>query len=69
MGEKKGGLGEIFANATASVGQYPWAAQAVKPRQVLICATCGAPQAKERRFECDHCGGDLFVEKRGQDEP
>jgi DNA-directed RNA polymerase subunit RPC12/RpoP len=64
---KKSGLGDIFANATASVGQYPWQGRPM-PKQVLICATCGAPQEKERRFECNYCGGDLFVEKRGGDE-
>ena len=55
------GVAAIARNATASAGQYPWAAYAGKPQQVLLCATCAAPQERVREFICSFCGGHLLA--------
>jgi hypothetical protein len=58
-------LGNLFANATASVNEEFWTAFKWSDRFVAICKSCGAPQEKARDFKCRYCRGDLF---RGPDE-
>jgi len=53
-------LGNILANATASVDDPFWTAFRWKPNFVAICKTCGAPQERERDFRCRYCRGHLF---------
>lgn len=57
------GLGSIFKNATASVGQHPWDGLTYETTLTLICKTCGAAQRKSRDFRCAYCRGDLFRRK------
>jgi len=58
-------LGNLFANATASVNEEFWTAFKWSDRFVAICKSCGAPQEKARDFKCRYCRGDLF---RGPDQ-
>ena len=53
-------LGNILANATASVNEEFWTAFKWNERVVCLCKTCGAPQQKSADYKCKYCGGDMF---------
>lgn len=59
-------LGNIMANATASVNEEFWTAFKWNARVVALCKTCGAPQQTPRDYKCGYCGGDIF---RGMEFP
>lgn len=53
-------LGNIMANATASVNEEFWTQFKWNERIVALCKTCGAPQQKSRDYRCKYCGGEMF---------
>jgi hypothetical protein len=48
-------VGSIFANASATAGQAPWAKANLAPASVLVCIHCGAPQQAALNFTCKYC--------------
>lgn len=60
------GVASIFANASESAANNPWAGLTFDRQLTLTCATCGAPQQTERDFKCEYCNGDVF--RRGSDQ-
>jgi hypothetical protein len=59
------GVASIFANAAKTAANNPWASLTFDRQLTQHCATCGAPQRREREFQCEYCGGDVF--RRGSD--
>ena len=59
-------LGNLFANATANVGDSPFNNVKWERRFLVLCTSCGAPQQTPRDFKCAYCGGDVF--RRPEDE-
>lgn len=48
-------VGSIFANASSTAAETPWANVKVEPANVLVCAGCGAPQERLMTFRCRYC--------------
>lgn len=48
-------LGSIFANASATSKEVPWAGQTYKNVVNLNCVHCGGPQEQPSDFMCKYC--------------
>ena len=57
-------VGSIFANASATAGQAPWANIKVEPASVLVCVHCGAPQQAALNFTCKYCNQPMATKQR-----
>lgn len=53
-------LGNLFANAAASVSDEFWTRFRWDERVVALCRLCGAPQATPSNVRCRYCDGDIF---------
>lgn len=58
-------VGSIFANASSTAGQAPWAHVKVSPSNVLVCVHCGAPQQTPLNFVCKYCSKPMAAPSRG----
>lgn len=56
---KEPSVGSIFANASSTAAETPWANVRVEPANVLVCWSCGAPQEKAMNFTCRYCSQPL----------
>lgn len=52
-------VGSIFANASSTAAETPWANVKIEAANVLVCWSCGAPQEKQMTFVCRYCSQPL----------
>jgi hypothetical protein len=53
--KKTPSVGSIFANASSTAAETPWANVSVQRVAALACVQCGAPQEKPLDFKCRYC--------------